>query len=298
MNVVQDTLWERMWREALNAPVPGPDDATWGNEIDRRKVRFLQRYTPRDGIAAEIGCGSARLLARVGRTSPALRLVAVDESTGALRLAERTAAAFNVTITTTQGTTLALPFRDETVDLVISGGLLEHFPEPMPVLSEMLRVLRPGGVLYADVVPRKRSWYRAHEAERMRTSEYLDEGVYESAFGPLRLCGKAARAGMRCRARCVVRRLSVGTATLRPFAIISGPRVSDSRWDATRRAVRLVLHSPDYQAGSEASGTINGRSDACRNGTRPDRVRRSASMKTSPPAADHAARVRHAASDR
>src|SRR5262249_33098199 len=29
---------------------------------------------------------------------------------------------------------------------------------------------------------RKFSWYRAHEAERMRTSEYMEANVYESAF--------------------------------------------------------------------------------------------------------------------
>jgi hypothetical protein len=37
--------------------------------------------------------------------------------------------------------------------------------------------------MYADVVPRKISWYRAHEAARMRTSEYLEDGVYESSRG-------------------------------------------------------------------------------------------------------------------
>src|SRR5262245_59494275 len=147
-------------------------------------MRIVGRYLPAEGAVCEVGCGSARLLARVGLTSSALSLVAVDQSSVALELAKATAAAFKVSIRTIQGTVVALPLQDATVDVVLSGGLLEHFPEPEPVLAEMVRVLRPGGIIYADVVPRKISWYRAHEAARMRTSEYLEDGVYESSLGP------------------------------------------------------------------------------------------------------------------
>ena len=179
-----ETFWDGLWRRSLNAPSQGPHEFTWANEIDRRKLRVLRRYLPAEGTVCEVGCGSARLLARVGLTSRALSLVAVDQSSAALELAKATAAAFNVSIRTIHGTVLSLPLQDAAVDVVLSGGLLEHFPEPAPVLAEMVRVLRPGGIIYADVVPRKVSWYRAHEVVRMRTSEYLANGVYESSLGP------------------------------------------------------------------------------------------------------------------
>ena len=178
------TFWDGLWRESLKAPSRGPHESTWANEIDRRKMRFLSRYLPADGAVCEVGCGSARLLARVGLTSQALTLVAIDQSSVALELAKTTAAVFNVAIRTIQGTAVSLPLQNAAVDIVLSGGLLEHFPEPELVLAEMVRVLRPGGVIYADVVPRKISWYRAHEAARMRTSEYMEDGVYESSLGP------------------------------------------------------------------------------------------------------------------
>ena len=44
-----------------------------------------------------------------------------------------------------------IPFLDETFDLVISEAVLEHVPDPRGVVSEMIRVLRPGGQLYVDV---------------------------------------------------------------------------------------------------------------------------------------------------
>ena len=46
-----------------------------------------------------------------------------------------------------------LPFKNASFEVVLSGGLLEHFPDPLPVLTEMVRILRPGGIFYADVVP-------------------------------------------------------------------------------------------------------------------------------------------------
>ncbi len=44
-----------------------------------------------------------------------------------------------------------IPFLDETFDLVISEAVLEHVPDPRGVVSEMIRVLQPGGQLYVDV---------------------------------------------------------------------------------------------------------------------------------------------------
>jgi len=63
---------------------------------------------------------------------------------------------------------------------VLSGGLLEHFREPAVVLAEMARVLKPGGLFYADIVPRKVSLYRWAERGRMAHEDHLAEGIYES----------------------------------------------------------------------------------------------------------------------
>jgi len=41
----------------------------------------------------------------------------------------------------------------ESWDSVYSIGLLEHFDDPVPILSESLRLLRPGGLLFHVIVP-------------------------------------------------------------------------------------------------------------------------------------------------
>ncbi|MCI5207238.1 MAG: SAM-dependent methyltransferase [Candidatus Electrothrix sp. ATG2] len=41
-----------------------------------------------------------------------------------------------------------LPFKDESVDMILNSAVLEHVPNPEQVVSEILRVLKPGGVVY------------------------------------------------------------------------------------------------------------------------------------------------------
>ncbi len=54
-----------------------------------------------------------------------------------------------------------LPFNDNSFDLVFSTGLLEHFENPMPIILEMVRVLKNGGLFYSDIVPKKFSLLRS-----------------------------------------------------------------------------------------------------------------------------------------
>jgi len=44
-----------------------------------------------------------------------------------------------------------MPFLDETFDLVICEAVLEHVPNPQAIVSEIIRVLRPGGHVYVEV---------------------------------------------------------------------------------------------------------------------------------------------------
>lgn len=174
--------WDRDWVSHPNRD-DSPHAPTLPNWIDERKVDFLAGDLPRTGRALEVGCGSARLLARMGRTAP-LDLVALDPAPNALALARHTARLFDVRMRCVSGDALSLPFADGSFDLVLSGGLLEHFRDPEPVLAEMVRVLKPGGTFYADVVPRKFSFYRVLEYGRIRRTEWFMPGVYESRLGP------------------------------------------------------------------------------------------------------------------
>ena len=44
-----------------------------------------------------------------------------------------------------------IPFTDNSFDAVFSLAVLEHVLDPYKVVAEMLRVLKPGGILYSEV---------------------------------------------------------------------------------------------------------------------------------------------------
>lgn len=46
------------------------------------------------------------------------------------------------------GDGMRLPFRDGSVDLCYSSNVLEHVPDPWRMADEMVRVTRPGGIVY------------------------------------------------------------------------------------------------------------------------------------------------------
>jgi SAM-dependent methyltransferase len=178
----QPSSWDRVWTESSIAGGLSLDAPVLENHIDRGKIDFILPCLPQRGRAVEVGCGSARLLGRLGIARP-YELTALDTSLEALRSARETSRLAGVPIRLVCGDTLRLPFADGTFDVILSGGLLEHFREPEKVLQEMVRVLRPGGIFYADVVPRKFSLYRVREAFRMLRSEWLLPGVFETTYG-------------------------------------------------------------------------------------------------------------------
>ncbi|MEA2660915.1 MAG: hypothetical protein QOH08_487 [Chloroflexota bacterium] len=166
------------------------------NFIDETKVRHLRPMLPPGGNAIEVGAGSGRLLIRLGQERP-YRLVALDYAPYAVRAVRENLRRSGLQGDALFGDALALPFADASFDLVLSGGLLEHFREPGQVIREMARVLRPGGLFYADIVPRKVSLYRWAERGRMAHDEHLAEGIYESDLPKRAWAGLARDAGLR-----------------------------------------------------------------------------------------------------
>ncbi|WP_410814765.1 class I SAM-dependent methyltransferase [Micromonospora sp. 067-2] len=57
-----------------------------------------------------------------------------------------------------RGSGTALPVRSGSVDVTFSSNVLEHVSEPPRMLDEMVRVTRPGGVLFVSFTPWLSPW--------------------------------------------------------------------------------------------------------------------------------------------
>jgi len=115
----------------------------------RRAVRTLiRRYGARTPML-DAGCGTGLNLAGMPAGS-----VGIDLNPRNLELVRRRLP-HQVAV---EGDIEDMPFEDESFNTVVCTEVLEHVPYPEKALSEIGRVLRPGGVLIGSVPSRSLVW--------------------------------------------------------------------------------------------------------------------------------------------
>jgi ArsR family transcriptional regulator len=109
-------------------------------------------------MLGDLGCGT-------GETSAALapfvhQVIAVDASAQMLQAARKRLQAFD-NVELRRGDLEALPIDDARLDVATLMLVLHYVPEPERALSEVARVLKPGGrLLLVDMLPHDRDSYR------------------------------------------------------------------------------------------------------------------------------------------
>jgi SAM-dependent methyltransferase len=99
------------------------------------------------GKALEIGSGTGYFSLNLLQLGLIGRLVATDISPGMLGELAATARRLGLEVQTEATDAERLPFEDESFDLVFGHAVLHHLPDLPLALSELCRVLRPGGTL-------------------------------------------------------------------------------------------------------------------------------------------------------
>lgn len=98
----------------------------------------------KDGTVLDIGSGPGYLLVDIARVRPALTLLGIDLSRLMVRMSRRHAAGIPG-IHSLYGNAARLPFRDRSIDLVLSTASMHHWTTPEQVFTECYRVLKNGG---------------------------------------------------------------------------------------------------------------------------------------------------------
>jgi len=169
----QDYLKTDQYRDAtnLNARVTIHDRFStnpngWFNWVFDTLVRL-----PADSKILELGSGPGLLWKSViDRIPPGWKITLSDLSPGMLDAAWRNLVVTGRPFQFKEIDAQAIPFEDETFDVVIANHMLYHVPDRTKAIAEVKRVLKPGGHFIATTVGEKHmheimDWFRRiHEA--------------------------------------------------------------------------------------------------------------------------------------
>ncbi len=102
----------------------------------RMRFKHVTELIANEGPVLDVGCGSSRIIKALPEGS-----VALDPLIRKLRYARK----FSKPLV--RGSGFELPFADCSFSCVLCSQVIEHVPKESPILSELRRVLKPGGRL-------------------------------------------------------------------------------------------------------------------------------------------------------
>jgi ubiquinone/menaquinone biosynthesis C-methylase UbiE len=126
--------------------------ARWYDKSTRKDMeRFralaarLHAVLPQGGDMLEVAPGPGYFAVEMAKGG-AYRVTGLDISRTMVELARKNAAEADLEVDFRHGNASAMPFPDESFDLLTCSAAFKNFSEPQQALQEMYRVLRPGGM--------------------------------------------------------------------------------------------------------------------------------------------------------
>ncbi len=112
-------------------------------------VRILRECGKREGLCIDIGCGSGLLDIELAKRSD-LKIIGLDIDPNVKPLFERHVrdAGLRDRLSIVIGDARAMPFADNTADMIVSRGTLTFLPDIGTCLREVRRVLKPTGTAF------------------------------------------------------------------------------------------------------------------------------------------------------
>lgn len=139
----------RPWRASLGRSVrllrefryEQPDPARFYTAIAEDSVGQLSQYADlAGGVMLDVGGGPGYFRDAFGRAGATY--FSLDADVGEL------AGTGTIAAGTVIGSGMQLPFRDDAVDLTYSSNVLEHVVDPWLMADEMVRITKPGGLVF------------------------------------------------------------------------------------------------------------------------------------------------------
>ena len=161
-------------------------------------VDFSQFPVESGDLVLDMGCGAGRHAFELYRRGA--RVVALDMDANELgdvaamfsAMSDEGQAGEGGSAQAVRGNAYQLPFADDTFDKIVAAEVLEHLPNDLRAMSELARVLKPGGLLAVSVprwLPEKVCWALSDDYHEVEGGHVR---IYESDV----LKGRLTRAGL------------------------------------------------------------------------------------------------------
>lgn len=124
-------------------------------------ARYLIPHIKPTDVILDVGCGPGTITADLAALTTQGKVIGCDAVEGVLQQASQYAASRGLTnVAFQKADANALPFDDNTFDIVHCHQVLQHVKNPVAVLKEMRRVTKSGGVVAAREADYKTfAWY-------------------------------------------------------------------------------------------------------------------------------------------
>lgn len=143
---------ERLAYDATTlAALPSEATASFAGVANPLRITAL----PSGASVVDIGCGTGMdLMLAASAVGPSGHAIGVDMTEPMAERARASARALGFThVDVRSGDVLQLPVDSESIDFVISNGVLNLAPDKRQAFAEVFRILKPGGqFLYGDII--------------------------------------------------------------------------------------------------------------------------------------------------
>jgi protein-L-isoaspartate O-methyltransferase len=135
---------KQMADESMVRNLAAQAEAIWPQE----ELIVRRHALPEAPAILDVGCGTGEITRRLAAMFPRARVAGVDIIDAHLELARARAEAMGVRAEFAHGDAYALAFPDASFDLVTCRHVVQSVPEAERILAELVRVVKPGGVVH------------------------------------------------------------------------------------------------------------------------------------------------------
>lgn len=125
--------------------------AAWYAKINRKDIAEFQKLAdrmsweiPEKSSILEVAPGPGHLSIELARRG-SYDITGLDISKSFVQIAGENAQKASVNVDFQHGNASAMPFSDDTFDIVVCRAAFKNFSQPVEAVNEMFRVLKPGG---------------------------------------------------------------------------------------------------------------------------------------------------------